>query len=201
MRLLSVLGVFLSFFVLYSCTGISDEIKAKSTSTRNDVFQEIGTKYPVPKGFADIIIKSQIKTSLNGCIAYEAKDSFDGQPQYSFLFNVDGQAALWNVDGKKENTPLYDAWGSRTHDGGEGIRYVLEKNIRVAAGAHRIFFALPGDKYYKKVEVAVKDGEQLVLEFNPIYTNDRWLNQIYTPNRWMNQDDTRDIQDYRVFLK
>jgi hypothetical protein len=201
MRFLSALGVFVSFFLLYSCTGISDEIKAKYTSTSNDVFQEIRVGYPVPEGFADIIIMAQIKTPLKGYFAYEAKDSFDRQPQYPFLFNIDGQATLWNVDGKKENTPLYDTWGSRTHDGGEGIRYVLEKKIRVAAGTHGISFALPGNKYYKKVEVAVKDGEQIVLEFKPLYRNDRWLNQVYTPNRWMNQDDTRDIQDYQVFLK
>ncbi len=42
MRFLTTLGVLVSFFLLYSCTGISDEIKSKSTSTRNDVFQDIG---------------------------------------------------------------------------------------------------------------------------------------------------------------
>jgi hypothetical protein len=189
MKRVSILGAFLSLLMLYSCSGISNEIKAKSLSERNDVFQEIIAEEPIPKGFADITITAQIKTHLPGYFALKSANSLDGKAQYPFLFNIDGQAVMWNVDGKKENTPVYDSDGNRTQDGGEGMRYVLKKKIRVAACSHKIYFALPGKNYYKEVEVTARNGERLSLEFKPVYRRYRSISQDYT----------RGIKDYQFF--
>jgi len=51
------------------------------------------------------------------------------------------------VKGSLVNTPVSGPEG-RLPEGGEGMRYVLDKTIRLAAGPHHVVFGVPYDDYY-----------------------------------------------------
>src|SRR4030043_392453 len=118
----------------------------------------------------DLTITSSIKTHPEGHYLLESKRSLHGKPGYPFVINIDGQAATWKVDGQKENSPTYDQKGKRFPEGGEGMRYTLEKKILLRAGSHKIFFGLPEEKLSLQFELALKAGESYVLEFRPAYS-------------------------------
>jgi hypothetical protein len=94
-----------------------------------------------------------------------------GNPGYPFIFNIDGQAATWEVDGQKEILPLYDQDGMTSHDpdAGEGIKYILEKKIQLRAGTYKVFFGLPNEDYFKELEIMIQEGKTCTLECKPIY--------------------------------
>ena len=58
---------------------------------------------------------------------------------------------------------------SRDPDAGVGIKYRLEKKIRLAVGLHKIVFALPNKDYLSEFKVSLNEGESQVLEFKPRY--------------------------------
>jgi len=153
------------------CGIASREIKMKSRSERTDVFSEVKEGMPT-KGFADLLIKVSIKTHLERYYLLESKGSLHGKQVFPFVVNVDGQTAIWEVEGEKEITPVRDERGRRTQEGGEGIRYILEKKIRLSAGSHKVFFALPGEGHSREFEVTLKEGEPHTLEIKPIYRID-----------------------------
>jgi len=161
------------------CSTTSDQIKTKMLSERTGIFQETqGIGLP-PKGMADLVVKAQIKTTAQGFYILESKDSPHGKPQYSLVFNIDGQVVKWEVDGKKEESSFYDKNGKMTADGGEGARYVLEKRIRLSVGPHTIFFVLPGDNYIKEFTVNLRTNEVNILELKPIYMKDSWRRETF----------------------
>ena len=47
------------------------------------------------------------------------------------------QHVEWQMEGHRENSSFYDKDGKKTVDGGPGMRYVLEKKIRIASGPLR----------------------------------------------------------------
>lgn len=49
--------------------------------------------------------------------------------------------------------------GERRPEGGEGMRYTLNKKIRLKAGPHTIFFGLPGDIYGENFQVGLKERQ------------------------------------------
>jgi hypothetical protein len=157
--------------VLVGCATTEKEITRMSQSERTDVFTEVQAESAAPAGFVGLLIKASIKTHLKGYYAFESKLSVHGKPGYPFLVNIDGQAVLWKVDGQKDTIPRYDEKGHTSHDpdAGMGMRYNLEKRVRLAAGPHKIFFALPGELYYTEATVSLKEGESSVLEFKPRY--------------------------------
>ena len=157
--------------LIAGCGIASREIKMKSESKRTDVFSEVREGVP-PKGFADLAIRSSIKSHLEGYYLLESKRSLHGKQVYPFLLNVDGQAIVWEVEGEKEDTPSRDERGRRTPEGGEGMRYNLEKRIRLSAGSHKVFFALPGERYSREFEITLKEGESHTLEIKPAYRID-----------------------------
>lgn len=144
---------------LAGCSAATKELTRMSQSVKTDLFTEINTAAALPSGFADVVIRSSIKIPLR-------RDK-----PYSFLINIDGQAVVWNVDGQRETVPLYDAGGktSRDPDAGTGMKYQLEKKVRLAAGKHRIFFALPEEPYYTVVGIMLTEAETSILEFKPRY--------------------------------
>jgi len=190
MRLIvfALLGMLACLFA--GCSTASEQIRTKMLSERTDIFQETEGIGPPPKGMADLVIKTQIKTTVEGFYILESKDSPHGKPKYSFVFNIDGQVVEWKVDGKKEETSFYDKDGKMTADGGEGMKYVLEKRIRLDAGPHEILFALPGDNYFKKFAVDLKKGDVNILEFKPIYMKDNWRRETFL----------KGIKDFELFL-
>lgn len=150
------------------CGTALKEINAKSLSTRSDVFVEIKDDEAIPTGHSDVIIKVSIKTRPTGYYLWEPKDSFSGKPGFPFIFNIDGQASVWNVDGQEEITPPYDEKGNIIPDGGRGMRYILNKKIRLKTGLHKLFLGVPEDEYAREFVIFVKD-EVSILEFKPVY--------------------------------
>jgi len=169
----------LLFVLIAACSWqVSKEIQRYSISERTDVFQEIPMEEVSLAGSAELMIKAQIKTHLKGFYLLESKDSLKGAEKYPFLFNIDGQAVVWDVDGKKENTLA-----------GAGMRYVLEKRLRLRSGRHKVVMALPSESYLISIEVALSENAS-TLEFKPLYKVDK----SFGP------DFTRGLQRFNVFL-
>ena len=155
---------------LVGCGAAAKMIVAKSQSERADVFQEISGADAIPAGYADLTIRANVKTHVEGYYIGESKESAHGKEVYPFLINIDGQAVLWRAEGKKHELPKYvDGKTSHDPEAGAGIKYVLNKKIRLRAGSHRLFFGLPQEDYYREVVIEVKEGEAQVLEFKPEY--------------------------------
>lgn len=157
--------------ILAGCGATTREITRMSQSERTDVFIEVPAEGAAPDGFVDLVIKANIKTPLKGYYILESKTSTRGNSGYPFLFNIDGQAVLWKVDGKKETIPLYDEnrITSRDPEAGEGMNYILERKVRLAAGPHKIVFGLPEEAYLTVVEVSLREGGPSTVEFKPSY--------------------------------
>lgn len=102
----------------------------------------------------------------------ESITSAQNKSGYPFLVNIDGQAVLWTEDGKKETTPLYDEKGYKRHDpdAGVGIKYRLQKKVRLSAGLQKIIFGLLNKDYLSEFKVSLNEGESPVLEFQPQYS-------------------------------
>jgi hypothetical protein len=180
--------------ILAGCVLPAKEIARMTNSTRTDVFVEVPAEGNAPAGFVDLVIKASIKTPLEGYYILEPKESMRGKPGYPFLVNIDGQAALWTGDGQKKSIPLYDENGktSRDPDAGVGMKYTLEKRVGLVAGVHKVFFALPGDDCFIEADVTVKEGEQAVLEFKPVYKYKTFPTRIPTF--------LKGIKQYEVYL-
>lgn len=180
--------------MLLGCGTASREIQQKSQSGRTDVFAELKNGGGIPPGFSELTIKGNIKTHIEGYYILESKESLHGKEKYPFLINIDGQAAQWEVNGIKDIKPAYGADGkaSRDPEAREGIKYILEKKIRLASGSHKIFFGLPEDKYFIEVEVATTEGQENILEFKPVYRYKTHPTRIPTFFKGINK--------YEVFL-
>ena len=181
-RLLIFFVAILTGLSLPGCGTTAKEIQMRSQSEKTDIFMEVKDGGTIPKGFADLVIKANIKTHIEGYYILESKESAHGKQKYPFLVNIDGQAARWEVEGIKDIKPAYNADGktSRDPEAREGFKYVLEKKIRLNAGSHRVFFGLPEDKYSTEVEISMKDGEMSILEFKPIYRTKKIPTRIPT---------------------
>lgn len=163
-----VMAVFLGF-AFVGCATNEPLIKAYSHSNRDDIFSEVTGQGAIPKGYADLEIHASIKTCPEGYFLFEPMDSVQGKPGYPFLLNVDGQAVTWKVDGLQEISPRYFKDGGKNPEGGTGIRYVLNRRIRLQPGTHRIFFGLPGEDSFREFDVTLKEGRWYVLRFAPVY--------------------------------
>ena len=170
-NVLTIILIVSLFISISGCGGALKGINAKSQSTRSDVFVEIKNGEAIPRGYANLIIKVSLKTPPAGYYLWESSDSFSGKPEYPFVFNIDGQAIIWKINGQEEITPPYDEKGKRIPDGGRGIRYILNKRIRLVTGPHRLFLGVPEDEYAGEFVIFVKDGVS-TLGFKPIYRGD-----------------------------
>lgn len=168
------MGKFKNFLVvivligaLAGCGLAGREIKLKSQMGKTNVFNEVKEEGFPPKGFVDVLIKTSIKTHLEGYYFIEPEKTFHGQEGYPVVMNIDGQAITWNLKGEKEIIPSKK--GINNPEEGEGMRYILNKRIRFAPGSHKIFFGLPGEKIYKEITLTLMEGTMNVLEFKPRY--------------------------------
>ncbi|MHB8844360.1 MAG: hypothetical protein ACYC7L_06375 [Nitrospirota bacterium] len=163
-------AVVLAIAVLAGCSGAAKVIDAKSRSERTDVFTE-ATAGVRSQGFVDMVLKANIKTHEAGYYIGESSKSLHGKAGYPFVLNIDGQAVVWNVDGQKDVKPAYDENNKTSKDpeARTGIKYLLEKTIRLRPGAHKVYFGLPEDNYIIEADIAVGEGEESVLEFKPVY--------------------------------
>lgn len=179
---------------LFGCGTTVKEIQSKSQNDKTVVFSEIKVDEAIQKGSANLIIKANIKTHVEGYYILESKESLHGKEKYPFIVNIDGQAVRWEVDGVKDVKPAYDADGktSRDPEAREGLKYILAKKLRLAAGTHKVFFGLPEEKYSTEVEISLKEGEAGTLEFKPIYK--------YKTNPTRIPTFMKGISKYEVFL-
>jgi hypothetical protein len=163
-------SIVLLLTMLSVCEAGESTIAARSTSERSDVFTEVTGNEAAPPGYGDVLITAHIKTHLEGFYAGESKTSAHGKDAYPFLFNIDGQAAIWKVEGKRHDLPKYiDGKTSRDPEAGDGMKYILNKKIRLRVGSHKLFFGLPEEDYSCEVVINVKEGETQMLEFKPEY--------------------------------
>lgn len=154
---------------MVSCSGASNVVKSNSQSAKDNVFSEVHVGDQPPQDYSILIIKVELKTCCKDFYLLGSDDSCAGKPKYPFLFNIDGQSVTWKFDGKYENTSKYDVNKEKVPDGGEDVRYSLEKILRLKAGKHKLFFALPSKAYQNGYTLLLKDGSQNILEFKPIY--------------------------------
>jgi|OpeIllAssembly_1097287.scaffolds.fasta_scaffold158867_1 hypothetical protein len=193
-RLMFVVVTAVISMCLIGCGTSAKEIQMKSQSERADVFREVKAGEPIPKGFVAMAIKASIKTHSDGHYPLEPKEQFHGNPDYPFLVNIDGQAAMWKINGSVDDTPLYDENGKIRTDpeAGRGVKYILDKKVGITAGPHKIFFGLLAEGFSKEFEVPLRDGEIYVLELKPVYQ--------YTRHPYRIPSFLEGIKDYEVFL-
>jgi hypothetical protein len=180
--------------ILAGCGATTREIARMAQSVKEDVFTEVQAEGTVPANLSYLLVKTSIKTPLEGYYVLESKASMHGKPGYPFLLNIDGQAVLWEVEGRKETIPRYDEKGktSRDPDAGVGIKYSLEKRVELAPGIHKVFLALPGEDYFIEADISVKAGVHAVLEFRPVYRYKTYPTRIRTF--------LKGIKQYEVYL-
>jgi hypothetical protein len=169
-------GIFLSLVLLVGLAECAGQIKqAKEQGTkgmRTDIFSEVKGKQPPPPGTVDLTIEASVKTPTHEHYLLESRTPPPMEGGYAFELNIDGQEIVWKVGGILEKTSISDEKG-RTPEGGEGVRYILDKKIRLGPGAHHVVFGIPYDDYYTEVKVYLKEGESHSLEFQPIYSKGR----------------------------
>ena len=177
--------------VLGSCGTAQKEIMLKQNSTAAGVFREVQKDEPREKETVELLIRASIKTPLAGFHLFESKTHLHGKPGYPFIFNIDGQAVTWKVDGVTEGGT--DIAGKQ-RDGPEvglGVRYIMEKRIRLAPGPHRVFFCLPEEDHVTESAIQLEEGKVNVLEYRPFYRK---------PGRGIRNDFLHGIARYEVFL-
>ncbi len=179
MRTSRVIYIVLVVLLFLACSGTKNLIEEKMISGRTDVFSEITGESQPPDGFSDLLINAQVKTLSEKQYPWQEKGLPADDLKFRYLFNIDGQAVVWDVAGKEEDTPVYDENGKRTFDGGKGIKYSLDKRIRLRAGPHNVFLALPSENVISQSEIIIEPGIQYTLEYKPIYDWDHLHHQSY----------------------
>jgi hypothetical protein len=119
-----------------------------------------------------LTLKASVKTPTPEHYLLESRPQPPLNEGFPFELEVDGQEIIWRVKGSLVNTPVSGPEG-RLPEGGEGMRYVLDETIRLAAGPHHVVFGVPYDDYYTEVKMSLKEGEAHTLEFQPIYAMGR----------------------------
>ncbi|MHB8770495.1 MAG: hypothetical protein ACYC7J_05825 [Syntrophales bacterium] len=180
--------------VLLGCSVFNREIGASAGSDKAGIFSEVRSAEAILRGSAHLVIKADIKTHVEGYYVLESRESMHGKLGYPFLFSIDGQRVVWKVDGSQDNKPAYEADGktSRDPEAREGIKYTLEKNVRLNPGVHKVFFSLPEENYEIEADITLKEGEAATLEFRPVYRTKRSPTRIPTF--------LKGIARYEVFL-
>lgn len=89
-----------------------------------------------------------------------------GTSDYMLLVNIDGQAVRVKATLKEESV---EPGTPRTAETGEGIRYLFATDLRLRAGVHRVFIALPEDAVAVEKEITLKNGSDNVLRLDPVY--------------------------------
>ena len=160
-RTKTLTGICLCLMVLVgfaACAGPAKEARPVTSSPMcTDVFVEVRGREPPRAGTVTLSIKASVKTPTREHFLLEKRTPPPEKGGYPFELNVDGQEIIWKVEGKPELTPISDERG-RTPEGGEGIRYVLDKTIRLAPGTHHVVFGVPYDDYWTEVKLFFKRG-------------------------------------------
>ena len=157
--------------ILGSCgTALHNTIRTNATDKRANVFSEINDQGDPSQGFADVVVRASIKTNDETNSLIESKGIYNGENEYTFSLKIDGQSIIWRVMGERESIDHGDEKDINHQEYGKGIRYVLDKKIRVAEGNHRVVFTIPGKNYLtKQAAINIKAEGKYILEFKPKY--------------------------------
>ena len=153
-------------------TAVTDRIRAKSME-QGAVFQELTDGTPMP-GFSVLTIQATMKTPKEGFYLLEFKSALRGKPEYPFVFNIGGQGVTWLAKGTPD-VQRKDVEGKRNPEGGEGIKYFLEKRIMLKPGTYKIYVGLTEEALQKEVDVTLSEGKVSVLQFIPVYFTGRFI--------------------------
>lgn len=167
------LAIILSGLIFAGCatnTAVKEQIRMKSVE-QGTVFEELKDSNLTP-GFGVLIIRVTMKTPKEGFYLLESKNSLQGKPEYPFIFNIGGQGVTWLAKVTPDiQQKIVD--GKRNPEGGEGVKYFLEKNIRLKAGVCKIYFGLTEKNFQKEIVINVSEGKTSILEFKPVYRRNR----------------------------
>ncbi|HEY3275827.1 MAG TPA: hypothetical protein VGJ94_04340 [Syntrophorhabdaceae bacterium] len=166
-RAKGILFMILTGFAMVGCSTTSERIILQSQSVRTDIFREAdGLTAPAP-GDGDLVVKVSIKTHSGEHPLWWIKDGH-GSPGYDIVFNVDGQAVIWEVDPRDDVVPKTGKL-SEDPEAGSGVKYVVEKRLRLKKGEKSIFLGLPEETCCTHLRIGVEEGTRNVLEFKPVY--------------------------------
>jgi len=162
MKNVNLLIIILALTVMSGCANSSALIKASSTNTCSDVFQETTKGRAIPAGFADMIMFASVKTHKPG--AFSAND-VHGTPGYRLLINIDGQSI--HLQGTLSEENIHSRY--LMEEAGDGIRYHFKNGFRLKAGTHRIVVASPDDGFAIERQMVLPEGISSELVLEPIY--------------------------------
>ncbi|MCE5201708.1 MAG: hypothetical protein LLF78_04275 [Synergistaceae bacterium] len=125
----------------------------------------------VPAGFGYLVIQTSIKTHPEGFYPMESSASHHGADHYPFVVTVGQQSVTWSVEGAQADTPKYAPDGSTPKDpeAGPGMRYSLDKRLRLKPGIYDVRIELPDDNAISVAKVTIREGRTAVVEFKPLY--------------------------------
>ncbi len=171
-----VLSAFIIIFalLLVGCatnTAVTDQIRGKSME-QGTVFKKLPDGMPTT-GFSVLTIQATMKTPKEGYYPLEFKSALHGKPEYPFVFNIGGQGITWLAKGTPDIQQKI-VEGKRNSEGGEGMKYFLEKRIMLKPGAYKIYVGLTEEALQKEVDVTLSEGKASVLQFIPIYFTGRF---------------------------
>ena len=142
-------------------------------------------------GFSVLTIRATMKTPIEGFYPLESKSALHGKPEYPFVFNIGGQGVVWLAKGLPDKqTESID--GKKNPEGGQGIKYTLEKRIMLKPGDYKIYVGLTEENLQKEFDVTIFEGKTRVLLFMPLYFTGR-----YTRNTGSFY---RGLRDFEVYL-
>jgi len=183
------LAIILSGFILGCTTGtaVRGQI-CTNTMEQGNVFKELKDSNPIPR-WSVLIIRASIKTPGEGYYLFESKRSLHGKSEYPFIFNIGGQGVTWMAKGKPDTQQrIVDT--ERNPEGGEGIKYLLEKKIKLNPGSYKICLGLTEEKFQKEIDIKLLKGKTNILEFKPVYQRDRVSGNTFY----------KGIHDFKVYL-
>lgn len=184
-----VMSAFLLFGGCATSTAVKEQIQKKAIE-QAIVFEEIEDGASTA-GFSVLTIRVTMKTLKEGFYPLEFKSALHGKPEYPFIFNLGGQGVIWLAKGTPDiQQQIVD--GKRNPEGGEGMKYILEKRIMLKPGAYKIYVGLTEETLLKEVDVTLSEGKTTVLQFMPLYftgRNNRNTGSFY-----------RGLRDFEVFL-
>jgi hypothetical protein len=145
---------------------ISDQIHQKSME-RGNIFKEVADASSL-QGFSVLVIRATLKTVKEGFYPLESGRSQQGKAEYPFVFNIGGQGVIWMAKGLPD-TQKRIVDGKRNPEGGDGVKYTLEKRITLRAGRYKIYIGLTEANIQEEIAVTLTAGKTSILDFRPLY--------------------------------
>ncbi len=137
---------------------------------RNGPITEVSSLTAPTPGMVDLLIRASIKTHIEGFYPLES-DSAHGKTEFPFVLVIDDMKFEWKDMGLREVLPWCDEKGNRVAEGGEGIRYSMERKFLLNPGLHRIILKLPTEKRAITVPVELTtDAVPYILEFRAVHS-------------------------------